>query len=634
MKIEYNLTADECASLADAISQELEAPINRINTSTVAYEVGGYLIDNNGTVTGEDNRDLVADLCGLHSFRAVSEGYEEYPDIDRHYQNQPVYENFWLTEREELGLGRERRDHPGEDGMLASDVPEPDHIIAPDDDYYRSSSDSTPERGVIFRETYTYTDRADQKVSETIEYPAPTELIHRFMLKAGFGGGQDVSVVMEAWESVIPGIYDYLPPSGNFDEINYLAKQIQALSPGERDKLTAALETGRFYDTDEIINLTANLVNFQLTPADKATNADMQVDGISEDSSQSYFIAKGLEGNPTLADMQNGIITSKGLLSLNDELTSPFLTKPYRFYGDIPKAERASAFLDRYNVPEVQSVFKQVELSTIVLQLHALFGDHLADAPKNLATLDVMHFSEFLLLIDKQGAFLTAASHAYREGTPAYDRIMGAEDSHLTNLFALHVTDIWTAREPSGESARGPIIGDLAEVELLSQQFDIQLNAVTPTIINGERHFADADYSAVRKHLEHISGSHQLLDGPVLTDASETFPRFNHFYMEEVMENPEHDAIRIPNQAAREMLARNDAPIHLITEQGVKSENLSQLDVLRILKFGKENAFAIKTEDLPGFEKWAKRTAPEMVRQVQAKDKERGEQKKSQGEEL
>lgn len=38
----------------------------------------------------------------------------------------PEYEDLQMTEREELGLGRERRDPPGENGMQASDVPEPD----------------------------------------------------------------------------------------------------------------------------------------------------------------------------------------------------------------------------------------------------------------------------------------------------------------------------------------------------------------------------------------------------------------------------------------------------------------------------------------------------------------------------
>jgi hypothetical protein len=38
------------------------------------------------------------------------------------------------------------------------------------------------------------------------------------------------------------------------------------------------------------------------------------------------------------------------------------------------------------------------------------------------------------------------------------------------------------------------------------------------------------------------------------------------------------------------------------------------------LKFGKDDAFAIKAENFHGFEKWAKRTAPEMAKQGLAKE--------------
>ena len=148
MKICYNVTGAERKSLVAAISQELNAPGKYLGMPTAAYEVGGYHIDKTGTVTGPDNRELVADLRGLHDFKAVSENYDEHPDIDQHHpgryadsnvppteamlkhaaawmEGQPEYEDLKLTEREELGLGRERReDWQGENGMQPSDVPE------------------------------------------------------------------------------------------------------------------------------------------------------------------------------------------------------------------------------------------------------------------------------------------------------------------------------------------------------------------------------------------------------------------------------------------------------------------------------------------------------------------------------
>jgi len=120
MKINYNLTGAERKSLVAAISQELDAPPKYLGAPTFAYEVASYHIDKTGTVSGADNRDLVADLCGLHSFKAVSEEYDEQTTETE----VPAFEGLQLTEREELGLGQERRELVGEDGRQASDCPE------------------------------------------------------------------------------------------------------------------------------------------------------------------------------------------------------------------------------------------------------------------------------------------------------------------------------------------------------------------------------------------------------------------------------------------------------------------------------------------------------------------------------
>lgn len=123
MKINYNVTGAERKSLVGAISQELNAQTKYLGAPTFAYEAGDYTIDKTGTVTGPDNCGLVADLQGLHSFVPVSEEYDtplpEAPEA-------PAFEDLAMTAEEELGLGRQRRDHRGEDGMQASDVPEQD----------------------------------------------------------------------------------------------------------------------------------------------------------------------------------------------------------------------------------------------------------------------------------------------------------------------------------------------------------------------------------------------------------------------------------------------------------------------------------------------------------------------------
>lgn len=172
MRINYNVTGPERKALVTAISQELNAQTNYLGAPTFAYEVGGYCIDKNGLVTGPDNLDLEADLQGLHGFEALEREYDEpdtyenglggmgaTPSIEElndeaeawaeremrrmkldaekvpDYSNRgqyggddiPAFEDFRMDEREELGLGCTlREDWQGENGMQASDVPEPD----------------------------------------------------------------------------------------------------------------------------------------------------------------------------------------------------------------------------------------------------------------------------------------------------------------------------------------------------------------------------------------------------------------------------------------------------------------------------------------------------------------------------
>jgi hypothetical protein len=58
MKLSYNVTGAERKALVGTISQALNAPTKYLGAPTFAYEVGGYHIDRNGTVTGPDNLDL------------------------------------------------------------------------------------------------------------------------------------------------------------------------------------------------------------------------------------------------------------------------------------------------------------------------------------------------------------------------------------------------------------------------------------------------------------------------------------------------------------------------------------------------------------------------------------------------
>lgn len=159
MELKYNVTGAQRKSLVGAISTLLNAPTKYLGAPTFAYEVGGYHIDKNGTLTGPYSLDLEdalhqqgfdadgdtrhydePDTCesGLGGMGAL----DEAPDIDQHHpgqyadpeipftpEMQKQIDDYFLglpmTEEEELGLGRTRReDFQGENGMQVSDVPE------------------------------------------------------------------------------------------------------------------------------------------------------------------------------------------------------------------------------------------------------------------------------------------------------------------------------------------------------------------------------------------------------------------------------------------------------------------------------------------------------------------------------
>src|SRR5215469_8779119 len=77
MTINYSVTGAARKALVAAISRELNQPSQYLGVPSFGYQVGDYHIDKNGTVTGADNRELVANLQELHGFVPQSVTYDE-----------------------------------------------------------------------------------------------------------------------------------------------------------------------------------------------------------------------------------------------------------------------------------------------------------------------------------------------------------------------------------------------------------------------------------------------------------------------------------------------------------------------------------------------------------------------------
>ena len=123
MKISYNVTGSKRKELVQAISRELKTEAKYCGAPGFTYEVGGLRIDRDGTVSGPDNRGLIADLEGLYSLVPTEKAYET-AGISATPSDESDLEPRYTEE--ELGLGLHHCDPIGENGMQTDDAPDVD----------------------------------------------------------------------------------------------------------------------------------------------------------------------------------------------------------------------------------------------------------------------------------------------------------------------------------------------------------------------------------------------------------------------------------------------------------------------------------------------------------------------------
>jgi len=76
MRISYMLTGEARKNLVKVIAKELDTDMHYCGAPTFNYTVGEFTIDKTGTVTGPDDRSLIADLKGFYNFRPVKAEYD------------------------------------------------------------------------------------------------------------------------------------------------------------------------------------------------------------------------------------------------------------------------------------------------------------------------------------------------------------------------------------------------------------------------------------------------------------------------------------------------------------------------------------------------------------------------------
>ena len=116
MEFKYDVTGSDRKRLVMAIAEHLECDAKYLGMPTAAYQVDYFTISKDGTLsfddrTGSDEVELLVEAL-----------------LEKGFEPEPRFEDLRMTEEEELGLGRQRRDSIGEDGMQPSDVPDDDKL--------------------------------------------------------------------------------------------------------------------------------------------------------------------------------------------------------------------------------------------------------------------------------------------------------------------------------------------------------------------------------------------------------------------------------------------------------------------------------------------------------------------------
>ena len=97
MTIHYNLTGPARKELKTAVSQLLGVSGKYKGAPTFAYQVGEYLIDMIGTLTGPDDNALVADLQCLHGMMPTCEEYDDMPTDPDDYDGESAPDGATAT---------------------------------------------------------------------------------------------------------------------------------------------------------------------------------------------------------------------------------------------------------------------------------------------------------------------------------------------------------------------------------------------------------------------------------------------------------------------------------------------------------------------------------------------------------
>lgn len=489
----------------------------------------------------------------------------------------------------------------------------------------------------------------------TIPLPTTAGKLRPWLDAIGAEGGADIAV--RDVRSPVPGLQKALSDMDeaiNLDELNYLAGKIGGMKDWQTELFTAALESGRYCKSvKDIINLTENINLFDLQPAFSFEQYGAFQIEMAKDNTSKAFERLEKSANPEerefaqyilrleayvnekgfgrgVAQEENGVFTDHGYLVLRGEWKDL-----YRGPEDISQSSRLFA------APE-PPFFKTeaIDLTDFLAKAHALGGDFLSDAPRNLSMLEARRSAEYLMLMSDRHVVLTEAAHAYRYESEQFHDFTVSSEFLNARAFALHITDV---HQPH-------VMGFAVEVDVQALREDILQHCIYPTHIGAvrksgqeasftleqwgrlegivrdqieswARRFEPGAHTSVLRHLENIQDQHEQSGKAVSPE--ELLSTMNAAYMERA-ENPQADMLRIPLVTAREMLAHGDAEVFRLLPEG--ANQLTALDAMQSrggLWYQEHREFAIKKEGISALGRWAGRTIEAAVKPAPERNAEK-----------
>lgn len=412
-----------------------------------------------------------------------------------------------------------------------------------------------------------------------------------------------------------------IPTDADKSELAYLAAKVRNMDGDHRNVFDSVVEAGRHCGSvAEIINLTENLDCFDLMPSFSESGYGAYRLERDWEACEEVFERLEHSSNPAerelaklitrlercadevaygyqIAEEEGGVFTSHGYLTGGEDFK-----EIYRGTQDIPAEYRASAppsaaEMDR---PLIM-VGCNVDLSGLLLEMHALGGDFMRYAKHNLQTL-ATGGNEFFIMMNENSLTVTPAEPVFHRGTSEYETWMAMEKTSDSRTFVLSVT----------ERRDGIVYGSLCETDLAALRSSVQMNSIKPDDPAAEDRltaFLDVFRWAIEQNRRAVP------TGVFLEQINESFKAQAHA--------PKPAGFRVSPETARVLLAQDAVNIYKAYPEPVAQ--LMPIDAAKTsLWTGNKFEYFVRHLDSERLERWAKLAAGEMLQQS-----ERSEHNKS-----